>query len=84
MMVESDDPYEIRKKYPNIAIYGGLDVNILGKGTKQECIDMAKRAIDELGCDGGLILAPNKMMAFPNDCNPENLKAVCEFVQEYR
>lgn len=84
MVVEDDDPYEIRKKYPNICIYGGLDVVKMGRGTPEECVDMAKRAIDELGSEGGLILAPNKMVSFPNDMKSENLKAVGEFVYNYR
>ena len=84
MMVEQDDPFEIRRKYPNISLYGGLEVNVMRNGTKQQCIDMAKKAIDELGCDGGLILAPTKMLAYPNDMNGENLRAVCEFVQDYK
>lgn len=84
MMVESDDPFELRKLYPNVALYGGLDTSVLGQGTKQQCIDMAKKAIDELGWDGGLILAPNKMLAYPNDVKAENLEAVCQFVLEYK
>ena len=83
MTVEQDDPYEIRKKYPNICISGGLDVSVLRSGTKQQCIDMAKRAIDELGWEGGLILSPNKMLAYPNDTTAENLQAVFEFAREY-
>ena len=84
MMVESDDPYEIRKLYPNIAIYGGLDTSVLGEGTPQQCIDMTKRAIDELGWDGGLILAPNKMLSYPKDVKPENFEAVSRFIHEYK
>ena len=79
-LVESDDPYEIRKKLPNVCIYGGLDQAVLAHGSPEECVDMAKRAVDELGRDGGLILAPGKMLAFPGDCRSENLKAVCEYV----
>ena len=84
MIIEMDDPYEIRKKYPNICIYGGLKTEVMGHGTPKQCVDMAKRAIDELGCEGGLVLTENKFTAFPNDMNPENLKAVAEFVLNYR
>lgn len=84
IMVEQDDPYVLREKYPNIALYGGLDVSLMGReGAKEECIAMAKRAIDELGRDGGLVLMPNKMVSYPYDMNGENLKAVCDFIQEY-
>lgn len=84
MMIESDDPYETRKEFPNLALYGGLDTTVLGNGTVQQCIDMAKKAIDELGRDGGLILAPNKMVAYPDDVKAENLETVCNFVKEYK
>lgn len=84
MIIEMDDPYEVRKKWPNICIYGGLKTEVMGRGTPKECVDMAKRAIDELGCDGGLVLTESKFTAFPNDMNPENLKAVVEFVHNYQ
>ena len=83
MTVEMDDPYEVRKAYPNIAIYGGLNVDILGNGTPQQAVDMAKKAIDELGYDGGLYLAPNKMVAYRWDMSSENIKAVSEFTSTY-
>jgi hypothetical protein len=33
---------------------------------------------------GGFMLSQDKMMSYPRDCKPENLKAVSDFVQEYR
>ncbi len=83
MCVEMDDPYEVRKAYPNLAIFGGLNVDILGNGTPQQAVDMAKKAIDELGFDGGLYLAPNKMVAYRWDMSSENIKAVSEFTSTY-
>lgn len=84
MMVETDDIYQVRKAYPNICLIGGLDVDVMGQGTPEQCVDMAKRAIDELGADGGLILQPNKMATYKRDMKAENLKAVADFVAEYR
>lgn len=81
--VETDDPFEIRKKLPNIGIFGGLKTDVMGNGTPQQCIEMAKKAIDELGTDGGLVLGPNKMTAYKYDMTSENLKAVSDFVKEY-
>lgn len=83
MIVEQDDPYEIRKKYPNIGIIGGLSTDIMSRGSTKECVEMAKRAVDELGAEGGLVLSPNKMISYANDMNPDNLKAVSEFVHTY-
>ena len=84
LMVEMDDPYELRKSFPNICITGGLDTTVIGHGTVQQCLDMTKKSIDELGRDGGLVLSPSKMITFHNDATPENLKAITNFALEYR
>ena len=84
IVVEMDDPYEVRKQCPNVCISGGMSIDVMANGTKQECIDAAKKAIDELNCDGGLVLTTNKMVAYRNDMNAENLKAVCDFVRDYK
>ncbi len=84
MMAEDDDPFEMRAKYPNLCLNGGLSVDMMGHGTPEECVEMAKKAINELGCDGGLILAPNKMVSYAYDMKAENLKAVGDFVFEYK
>lgn len=83
-IIEMDDPFEIRKQIPNIAITGGLSVDVMGNGTPQECVDMAKRAIDGLAVDGGLWLSPNKFVTYDYDMKSENLSAVCDFVLDYR
>lgn len=83
-IIEMDDPVEIRKQIPNIAITGGLSVDVMGNGTPQECVDMAKRAIDALAVDGGLWLSPNKFVTYDYDMKSENLSAVCDFVLDYR
>lgn len=84
LMIENDDPYEIRRKYPNICIQGGLFNSTLGSGTVQENIDDAKRAIDDLGCDGGLVLASNKMVTYLRDLKRENLIAIGDFLETYK
>lgn len=83
ILPEQDDVFEIRKQMPNVGIMGGMPNTMLGLGTKQECLDRAKRVIDELACDGGFMFCQDKMGSFRNDANPENLKAVCDFVREY-
>lgn len=83
MTVEMDDPYEVRKAYPNLGIFGGLNVDVLGNGTAEESVAMAKRAIDELGSEGGLYLSANKMVSYRYDMKSENIKAVAEFVCQY-
>ena len=44
----------------------------------------AKRAIDEIGRDSGFWLGCNKFVTYENDMNSENLKAVSDFVMEYK
>ncbi len=61
---------------------GGMTTDLLGNGTKQQCIDYAKKLIDELG--DGFIFSTNKMVSFRNDCKRENLLAVTDFVRNYQ
>jgi hypothetical protein len=82
MHLEVDDPAEIRRLLPNICIAGGITTNVLGYGTPQECIDQAKKIIDDVG--DGLILSQDKMVSFKNDCSRENLLALNEFIRNYR
>ena len=67
----------------NIAIIGGLPLELMKTGTKQECIDQAKRVIDECAPGGGFMLCTNKGILSPNDISVENLVAVNEFAREY-
>lgn len=84
MHPEQDDVFKMRKELPNVAILGGMPVQLLGSGTKEQCLDRTKRLCDELGKDGGFIFSEDKMVSFRNDANPENVKAVCDFLREYR
>lgn len=84
MQPEQDDVFEVRKALPNVAILGGMTVSMLGTATKQQCVDRVKALCDELGKDGGFMLSQDKMVSFKNDAIPENVKAVCDFVREYR
>jgi hypothetical protein len=80
--IEMDDIFEVRKRLPNLCLAGGMKVELLGYGTPQQCVDYAKKLIDEMG--PGFILSQNKMVSFPNDCRRENLLAVNEFVRNYQ
>jgi hypothetical protein len=72
----------MRKKLPNICFVGGMSTDLLGNGTEQQCVDYAKKLIDELG--DGYVFSANKMISFKNDCKRENLLAVTEFVLNYK
>ncbi|MFA0815388.1 MAG: uroporphyrinogen decarboxylase family protein [Anaerofustis sp.] len=80
--LEQDNIFEMRKLLPNICFMGGMTSDLLGNGTKQQCVDYAKKLIDDLG--DGYVFSTNKMMSFRNDCKRENLIAVTEFVRNYR
>lgn len=82
--LEQDDPYQIREKLPNVAIMGGITTDMLSNSTPDKCVAYAKKLCDDLGRQGGYIFSENKMLSYRNDAKSENLKAVCEFVNEYR
>ena len=84
LLPENDDVFELHKELPNVAIMGGMPCNLLGHGTKEECIDRAKLVCDEIGKDGGLLFAQDKMGSYKNAAKSENLLAVNDFVREYR
>lgn len=81
--LENDDVYAATEKLPGFCIMGGMTNEMLGGGTKQQCLDMTKRLIDELGANGNFILSQDKLGSYRNDAKAENLKAVCEFALEY-
>ncbi len=80
---ELDSPFEVRKLLPNMCLSAGVSLNKLGHDTPEVCADEARKILTELG-DQGLILTQDKMGAYPNDCQRENLLAVCEVVQNFR
>lgn len=47
--LEQDDPLEFRKRLPNIAVAGGMPTSLLGGGTKEDCINHARKMIDGMG-----------------------------------
>lgn len=83
LVTEQDDIRVLRDKLPNLSFAGGIDTYLLGHGTKQQCIDMAKKMVDEIGYDGRLIACTDKMLAYKGDAKQENLKAVNDFIREY-
>ena len=80
--LEQDDIFTIRKKLPNIALAGGMPTSLLGHGSKEQCVDYAKKLIDELG--DGFAISQNKMLSFRDDATRENLIAVNDFVRNYQ
>ena len=79
---ETDTVYEVREALPNVAIAGGMPTYTLGRSTPEDCVATAKKIIDDMG--EGFIFSQDKMVSFKNDCNRENLLAVCDFVKNYK
>ena len=75
------DVYEMKRKYGDrLSFYGGISTQkLLPFGTPDDVRREVKRALTELGHDGGYILAPAH--ATPKDVPLENLLALIETVQ---
>lgn len=82
IQIEQDNIFELRDNLPNVCLAGGMTTDLLGHGTPRQCIDYAKKLIDELG--EGYVFSTNKMMSYRNDSKRENLLAVTDFVRNYR
>lgn len=67
----------------NLCLQGFYPISLLGYGTKQECIDKAKEVIDIMAPGGGYIFSLDKYILNASDVNPENMRAVNEFVRDY-
>lgn len=79
---EKDDLKKAKKILGNnCCITGGIPVDMLNSGTKEQCIEYTKRLLDELAPGGGFIFSEDKMMSFKTDGKPENLRAVTEYVR---
>ncbi len=83
LLAEQDPIPVLQENLPNMAISGGLSSDLLGQGTKEECIEEAKRLLDTVCVDGTFLFGQKKMLSFPNDAKGENLKAVNDYVREH-
>lgn len=83
-IVEGDDIFEAKKRIgDNITIAGGMPLQMLKLGKKEECIDYAKKLIDELAPGGGYIFTSSRELLSKGDVNHENLVETHNFVHEY-
>ncbi|MFZ7133245.1 MAG: uroporphyrinogen decarboxylase family protein [Eubacteriales bacterium] len=83
-VLESDDVIKIKKRYGSLmTIAGGYTQGLLRYGTKQDCIDCAKRVIDACAPGGGFIFTGDKTFLTVEDINIDNYKAITEFAHEY-
>ncbi|AOT71494.1 uroporphyrinogen decarboxylase family protein [Geosporobacter ferrireducens] len=81
---ERDDVMKAKKLIGDtVTISGGMPIDKLKYGTKQECIDHAKMIVDHCAPGGGYIFSTNMVLLSGGDINVENFKAVNEFVHQY-
>lgn len=82
-LIEGSDIIQAKKDIGHhVTLSGGIPIYLLKNGTKEECIDYVKRVIQECGPGGGFMLTMDKAPLSGTDINPENLKAVTEFVRK--
>lgn len=82
---ERDEDFRYLKKRfgKRMILAGGVDTNLLVHGTKEENIASIKSVIDDCCADGGVFLAADMPILYPNDAKPENLKAVIDTIADY-
>lgn len=75
------DPYEMKKQFGDrLSFYGGVSIQkLLPYGTPQQIADEVKRLLEQVGRNGGFIVAPSHDM--PGDIPLKNLLAFIETVQ---
>ncbi|PKM61828.1 MAG: hypothetical protein CVU99_01950 [Firmicutes bacterium HGW-Firmicutes-4] len=83
-ILEGDDIFEAKKRIgDNITIAGGMPMEMLKLGKKEDCIDYAKKLVDELAPGGGYIFGSSRELLSNYDVNVENLIATHDFVHKY-
>ncbi|MFZ7120139.1 MAG: uroporphyrinogen decarboxylase family protein [Eubacteriaceae bacterium] len=83
LWTEYGDPQKFKDKLGKKMVLGGFyPLTLLGRATKEECIDKAKELIDILAPGGNYIFIFDKFAINPTDINPENYVAVMEYILE--
>lgn len=84
ILVEQDDPVEIRKRLPNFTLIGGYPTSLLGEGTKEQCIAKLDEMMETVNYDGNWIFSWDKLASFAGDIKHENLAAVMDHVRSIK
>lgn len=83
MMFEYGDPRLAKEKLGKKHIIAGFyPVTLLKTGTRQQCIDKAKELIDILAPGGNYMFTLDKSPITLDSVNPDNMKAVYQYVSE--
>ena len=83
--IEKDDIKDLVSRFDDRFTYvGGMPVSLLGGGSEEECCSFARKLMDDYGAAGNYIFSTDKGIVFETDAKPENLRALCRTVAEYR
>lgn len=83
--LEKEDPIKVKKKYGHhIIIEAGIPLSWYRYKSKQECLDLAKRIIEECAPGGGFIYGMESGALSAGDLCKENMNAVFQLVHDYR
>ncbi|NLN07463.1 MAG: hypothetical protein GX167_07585 [Firmicutes bacterium] len=83
LWMEYGDPQKFKDKLGKKMVLGGFyPMTLLGRASKQKCIDKAKELLDILAPGGNYIFIMDKWALNINDIKPENYIAVLEYVAE--
>ncbi len=81
---EHGDHREMKKLFGNvICLIGGMPLQLLHYGSKDEVVAHTRRLIDDMAPGGGWILSPDKTLLSANDAKAENIQAMLATVREY-
>ncbi|MFZ7121618.1 MAG: uroporphyrinogen decarboxylase family protein [Eubacteriaceae bacterium] len=84
MLFEGGNLKKIKDKIGHkVCIGGGMPINILQHGSKEQCIDAAKKCLDELAPGGGYVFSCDMNLINKGDSKLENLIAVCDYVHTH-
>ena len=83
-MFEFDDLKKTKQRLgDNLCIIGGMDTFLLKHGTKEECIDMAKKVVEELAPGGAYMATTNKQLSCCiKEVETSNYAAVNDWIRD--
>ena len=80
--VDRGDIFEVHRKLGDrFCLSGGIPNVLLSYGSPQEVRDYCKKVLDGVAREGGYVLDASAIMQ--DDTDPENLRAMTDFVREY-
>lgn len=65
-----------------MVIMGGMPLNLLKTGTKEQCVDKAKQCLDDYAPDGNYIFSVDMVLMDTEDAKSENIIAAFDYIHE--